>query len=102
RGPSLDLRVRQARRQLPAPVTALIGRRRQLDELARLVGEEGVRLVTLTGPGGVGKTRLALDAAGELADAFEDGAAFVPLAPLRDAALVPAAIAEALQVREYG
>ncbi|HEY1366163.1 MAG TPA: BTAD domain-containing putative transcriptional regulator [Gaiellaceae bacterium] len=100
--PALDLPVRRPRRQLPAPVTALVGRRRELGELARLVREERVRLVSLTGPGGVGKTRLALDAAGELADAFEDGAAFVPLAPLRDAALVPAAIAETLQVREHG
>jgi len=86
---------------LPAPATRLVGRRRELAELRRLLAG-GARLVTLTGPGGVGKTRLALAAAADLRSAFAGGVAFVPLAPVADAALVPATIAAALGVREGG
>jgi predicted ATPase/DNA-binding SARP family transcriptional activator len=87
----------RARRRLPAPATPLIGRRREVEEVAALL-RDGVRLVTLTGPGGTGKTRLAIQTAHELAAAFRDGAAFVGLAPLRDPDLVSAEIASALGV----
>jgi predicted ATPase/DNA-binding SARP family transcriptional activator len=90
----------RARRHLPAPPTALVGRRRELDELGALLRSDGVRLLTLTGPGGTGKTRLALQVAHDLADAFGDGVYFVDLAHLRDPGLVPSAIARALTVDE--
>ena len=89
----------RARRRLPAPATPLIGRRREVEEVAALL-RDGVRLVTLTGPGGTGKTRLAIQTAHELAETFRDGAVFVGLAPLRDPELVPAEIAAALEVED--
>jgi predicted ATPase/DNA-binding SARP family transcriptional activator len=90
----------RARRRLPAPATALIGRQAELDDVRTLFRDEEARLVTLTGPGGTGKTRLALQAAWELADRFPDGVHFVGLAPVRNPELVPAAIGAALGVRE--
>jgi non-specific serine/threonine protein kinase len=87
---------------LPAPLTSLVGREREIVAFVEIVRRPGVRLVTLTGPGGVGKTRLALAMAGELGSEFADGAAFVPLAQIRDPALVVSAIARALGVRESG
>jgi predicted ATPase/DNA-binding SARP family transcriptional activator len=89
----------RARRHLPAPATPLVGRRRETDDVVSLLGD-GTRLVTLSGAGGVGKTRLALQAAHELAECFPDGVYFVGLAPVRDPELVPAAIGGALGVRE--
>jgi predicted ATPase/class 3 adenylate cyclase len=86
---------------LPVQPNSLIGRERELEELeALLVEDGGVRLLTLTGPGGVGKTRLALHAAAESVERFDDGVFFVPLEPLRDAALVVPAIAQTLAFRE--
>jgi predicted ATPase/DNA-binding SARP family transcriptional activator len=90
----------RARRHLPAQPNAFVGRRRELDELVELVASGGVRLVTLTGPGGVGKTRLVLAVAERLAPSFADGIWFVDLAPLADPALLPTAIAQALGVKE--
>lgn len=90
----------RARRHLPAPATALIGRQAELDDIRALFRDEAARLVTLTGTGGTGKTRLALQAAWELAERFVDGVHFVGLAPVRDPELVPAAIGAALGVRE--
>ena len=90
--------VRQ-RRHLPAPATPFVGRREEVDAVKDLLRGE-TRLVTLTGPGGAGKTRVALRVAHELADAFADGVWFVGLAPLVDPALVRPAIAQALGLAE--
>src|SRR5437763_1766701 len=67
---------------LPAPPTPFIGRERELEKLSALILRDGVRMVTLTGPGGTGKTRLALRAAESLLEDFEGGVFFVPLASI--------------------
>jgi predicted ATPase len=79
---------------LPAPATALIGRERERAEVVAAVAAS--RLVTLTGPGGTGKTRLALQAARDLAGNFADGVAFIDLAPVRDARLITTTLAREL------
>jgi predicted ATPase len=81
---------------LPIPATALFGREREVGAVRELVLGGPRRLVTLTGPGGVGKTRLALRVAAGLGDHFEDGVAFVPLAAERDAEGLPLAVLGAL------
>jgi len=86
----------------PRPPTSLIGREQELATLCALLRSDAIHLVTLTGPGGVGKTRLALAVAAELNDAFADGIAYVNLASLRDPDLVAPAIAEALRVYQAG
>jgi predicted ATPase/DNA-binding CsgD family transcriptional regulator len=80
------------------PLTAFIGRASAADDVARLLGE--YRLVTVTGPGGVGKTRLAAEVAGRVANRFADGVWLVELATVLDPAQVPAAAAAVLGVRE--
>lgn len=80
----------------PAPAVPLIGRDAERDEVVGLLRSGTTRLLTLTGPGGVGKTSLALDVAGALAGAFPDGVAVVELAPLGEASLVLPAVARAL------
>jgi len=89
-----------SRRDLPAPATPLVGRDREAASVLRLLLRADVRLLNLTGSGGVGKTRLALEVSGRSRGAFADGVAFVPLAPLGDPDLVPSALAEALGIRE--
>ena len=81
---------------LPPPVTPLLGRERELAESISLLGVEGARLLTITGPGGIGKTSLALEVARELLQAFEDGVWFVDLSPLRDPRLLGATIGAVL------
>jgi predicted ATPase/class 3 adenylate cyclase len=76
------------RTNLPVPSTPFAGREQELQELLGLITRADVRLLTLTGPGGTGKTRLGLQAAGELPDQYPDGVWWVPLAPLRDHQLV--------------
>jgi predicted ATPase/DNA-binding SARP family transcriptional activator len=83
---------------LPVPITSFIGREKEIDEIIRLLGRH--RLVTLTGPGGVGKTRLAIQSSNELLGEFKDGLWWVELAPLMDEALLPQAVAQVLGVRE--
>jgi predicted ATPase len=85
---------------LPAQPTPLVGRDRELDEVLALLRSPAVRLLTLTGPGGTGKTRLGLQAATELTDEFEDGVFFVALAAIADVALVAPTIARALGLAE--
>jgi predicted ATPase len=85
-------------RPLPVTTTSLLGRERAIDEVARLVDERaGTRLVTLTGPGGVGKTRLAVAVGERLRDRFTAGTAFVPLETVAEPGLVLAAVGRAVR-----
>jgi predicted ATPase/class 3 adenylate cyclase len=85
---------------LPTQLTTFIGRDAELTEAARLL--ETTRLLTLTGPGGTGKTRLSLELANRVANDFPDGTFFVPLEPVRDPMLVPSRIAAILGIHEAG
>jgi predicted ATPase len=85
---------------LPVPASSFLGREHELQEVGDLLVRDDVRLLTLTGPGGTGKTRLALQAAGTAADAFPGGVWWVPLAPLRDPSLLLPAVAHAVAVEE--
>jgi predicted ATPase/DNA-binding CsgD family transcriptional regulator/predicted negative regulator of RcsB-dependent stress response len=87
---------------LPSPLTPLVGREREIAAVCDLLRHDEVRLVTLTGPGGVGKTRLAIRVAEEVAADFPDGIAFVALAPIRDPVHILSAVAHAVGVRAQG
>src|SRR5580692_1859095 len=83
---------------LPKPLTSFIGRERELAQAKRLLAAS--YLVTLTGPGGSGKTRLCIALAAEVAGDYPDGVYFVPLAPVRDPGLVPSTIAQSLGLQD--
>src|SRR5207249_2775117 len=83
---------------LPIPLTSFIGREREIQEVKHLLSS--TRLLTLTGSGGIGKTRLAIQAAHDLIELFKDGVWWVELAPLIDEDLVLQAVAQALGVRQ--
>lgn len=87
---------------LPMPPTPFIGREREIEAVTALLHRAGVRLVTLMGPGGVGKSRLALAVGAQLSPDFEDGVRFVALASITDSELVAATLANALGLRESG
>ena len=95
-------RRERPRQSLPPQRTPLVGRTAEIATVIARLRQPDVRLVTLTGPGGTGKTRLALHVAGEIAASFEGGAAFVNLAPIADPNHVASAIASALGLRETG
>ncbi|WP_437499321.1 protein kinase domain-containing protein [Sorangium sp. So ce1099] len=104
--PPLDLNAspepERARHNLPVQRTAFVGRARERTEVAALLLDPRAGLLTLTGVGGTGKTRLALQVAEDLVPVFSGGVCFVPLASLREPALVPSAIAQALCLGEGG
>jgi predicted ATPase/class 3 adenylate cyclase len=87
---------------LPAQPTSLIGREREVADVCALLRRQDVRLLTLTGAGGTGKTRLAIQVAAELLDDFKDGVWFVDLAPLDDPALLISVIMQTLGLKELG
>jgi predicted ATPase/DNA-binding CsgD family transcriptional regulator len=87
---------------LPASLTPLIGREREVESICALLRQQSVRLLTLIGPGGVGKTRLALHVADRLREDYANGVRFVALAPIADPALVVPSIGQALGVHDVG
>ena len=100
-----DAPARESRpspRNLPVQRTAFIGREREEDALHQLLSRADVHLVTLTGPGGIGKTRLALQVAGKMADQFPGGLCFVGLAAICERDLIASAIVQVVGVRETG
>ncbi len=94
--PEVERRARRS--NLPAQLTSFVGREEELNRVGKLLGES--RLVTLTGPGGTGKTRLAVEVSARLTDQMPDGVWFVPLAPVRGALDVPQAVLSAISAPE--
>jgi len=87
------------RHRLPTQLTPLVGRKRELEELEKQLGRPEVRLLTILAPGGMGKTRIAVEAAKQRVGHYRDGVFFVPLQPLSDASNIALAIAEILQLQ---
>ena len=96
----MDTPPRSHTLDFPVPPTRLVGRERERSHTLELLRRASTHLFTLTGPSGVGKTRFALQLIQDIAPDFVDGVAFVALAPVRDAALVPGAISQALGIHE--
>lgn len=94
--------IQTSKNQLPASLTPLLGREQEVEAVCTLLRRTDVRLVTLTGPGGVGKTRLGVQIANNLLGDFVDGIFFISLAPLRNPALLIATIAQSLGLQEVG
>ena len=101
-GETLQTVASSVRRHLPGQPSRLIGRDQELAHLVAAVADPGTRLLTVTGPGGCGKTRLALEVATVAAPHFGDGAVLVELAPLRDSSMLVAVVADALDVQDVG
>src|SRR5207237_7954393 len=96
--PAVLAKPSRHRHQLPVPITEMVGRQHETVQVAQLLNER--RLVTLTGPAGIGKTRLSLAVGAAVQDRFADGAVFVPLADATGADLVAPFLAQALDVAE--
>jgi predicted ATPase len=99
-GPAVGAEARPS--GLPAARTRFVGRDRERAAVSALLQREDVRLLTLTGPGGIGKSRLALEVAANAADRFPGGVHYLGLAPVADPSLIPSAISRALGLREGG
>src|SRR5260370_40662208 len=96
----VDTPLRSHTLDFPVPPTRLVGREQERSHTLELLRHASTRLLTLTGPSGVGKTRFALQLIQDIAPDFVNGVAFIALAPVRDAALVPDALAQALGIRD--
>ncbi|MCX6080591.1 MAG: tetratricopeptide repeat protein [Chloroflexi bacterium] len=99
---NIAITLPKASKAYPIPLTPLIGREREVEAVCFSLQKNGIRLLTLTGPGGIGKTRLAVQVGAELKDKFADGVTFVSLAPARDPALVLSTIVQALGLKSMG
>ncbi len=88
--------------KIPVPRTAFVGREKEIAAAKELLLSKDARLVTVTGPGGIGKTRLGVEIASSVLENFPGGVHFVPLSPLRDSALVASVIVQTLGIREAG